>query len=175
MLPNHLWPILFFVCLLISIAILACLTFTVFSIILDRRNSTREDSPAERYYTFEGSVNGAFEDDVPRRAAGMFGIPQKFLKQRGNVPATSTRRDSRHNQPAGSSHDHRRRASKPLRTPARRAMFNTQHGGTLHAEGVPEHGSFTPRTLSVAGSQGGDYGDDITSVASSLVAHAPSV
>ncbi|UKZ83897.1 hypothetical protein TrVFT333_011712 [Trichoderma virens FT-333] len=63
MLPNHLWPILFFVCLLISIAILACLTFTVFSIILDRRNSTREDSPAERYYTFEGSVNGAFEDD----------------------------------------------------------------------------------------------------------------
>ncbi|KAL7942800.1 hypothetical protein V8C42DRAFT_140176 [Trichoderma barbatum] len=172
MLPEHLWPILFFTALLISIAILACLTYTVFSIILER-NATREDSPAEGYYTFEGSVNGAFEDDVPRRASGMFGIPQKFLHQRGDVPGTSARRDSRPNQYGGNSRDDMRRVSKPLRTSARRALFNPQQGGSVHNEGRSEHGSLTPRTISVAGSQAADYGDDMTSVTSSLVVHAP--
>ncbi|KAL7907767.1 hypothetical protein GGI35DRAFT_67032 [Trichoderma velutinum] len=172
MLPHHFWPVLFFLCLLISIGILACLTYTVFGIIFER-NVAREDSPAERYYTFERSVNGPFEDEVPRRASGMFGIPQRFLHRRDNEPTTRARRHPRPNQIGRSSHDDRRQGSRPLKTPARRALFNTQQGSSARNEGPPEHGSLTPRTLSGAGSQALDHRDGLSSIASSLVAHAP--
>ncbi|KAL7928739.1 hypothetical protein V8C35DRAFT_224638 [Trichoderma chlorosporum] len=172
MFPDHFWPILFFLCLLLSIAILGCLTYTVLSIILER-NTSRETSPAEGYYTFEGSVNAAFEGDVPTRTSGMFGIPQKFLHQRSTAPVSRAQRDPQPSQADRNPHDRRGRHSRPLWTPARRALFNAQQGGTVHNEGISGHGSFTPRTPSVYGSQAGDYGDDSTSAASSLVVHAP--
>ncbi|KAL7957959.1 hypothetical protein V8C34DRAFT_305330 [Trichoderma compactum] len=172
MLPHHLWPILFFTCLLISIGILACLTYTVFSIIF-QRNSAREDSPAERYYTFERSVTGPFEDESPRRTAKMFGIPQKFLRRSDNAPTTRPRRQAPPNQVGGNSRDDERRRSKPLKTPARRLLFNSQQGSSVRNRGLSDHESLTPRTLSGEGSRALDPRDGLSSIASSLVVHAP--
>ncbi|PNP56193.1 hypothetical protein THARTR1_03718 [Trichoderma harzianum] len=172
MLPHHFWPIIFFICLLISIGILACLTYTVFSIIFER-NATQEDSPAERYYTFERSVTGPFEDEAPRRTAAMFGIPQKFLRRSDNAPTTRTKRQPPPNQASGSSRDDGRRRSKPLKTPARRVLFNSQQGSSMRNRGLSEHESITPRTFSGTGSEAPEHRDGLSSIASSLVVHAP--
>ncbi|KAF3066729.1 hypothetical protein CFAM422_008881 [Trichoderma lentiforme] len=171
MLPDHFWPIIFFLCLLMSIGILACLTYTVFSIIFER-NATREDSPPERYYTFERSVTGPFEDEAPRRKASMFGIPQKFLRRSDDTPTIRTKRQPLPNQVGGSSRDDGRRRSKPLKTPARRVLFNAQQGSSVRNRGFSEHES-TPRTLLGTGSQAPDHRDGLSSISSSLVVHAP--
>ncbi|KAL6821348.1 hypothetical protein V8C40DRAFT_280665 [Trichoderma camerunense] len=172
MLPDHFWPIIFFLCLLISIGILACLTYTVFSIIFER-NSTREASPDERYYTFERSVTGPFEDEAPRRKASMFGIPQKFLRRSDDTPTIRTKRQPPPNQVGGSSRDDGRRRSKPLKTPARRVLFNAQQGSSVRHRGLSEHESLTPRTLAGPSNQALDHRDGLSSISSSLVVHAP--
>lgn len=171
MLPDHFWPIIFFLCLLMSIGILACLTYTVFSIIFER-NATREASPDERYYTFERSVTGPFEDEAPRRAS-MFGIPQKFLRRNDNTPTVRTKRQPPPSQAGGSSRDEGKRRTKPLKTPARRVLFNAQQGSSVRNRGPSEHETFTPRTFSGEGSQAPEHRDGLSSIASSLVVHAP--
>lgn len=154
-----------------SIGILACLTYTVFSIIFER-NSTREASPDERYYTFERSVTGPFEDEAPRRAS-MFGIPQKFLNRKDNAPTIRAKRQPPPNQVGGSSRDDGRRRTKPLKTPARRVLFNAQQGSSVRHRGLSEHESLTPRTLAGPSNQVLDHRDGLSSISSSLAVHAP--
>ncbi|KAL6854447.1 hypothetical protein J3F83DRAFT_482571 [Trichoderma novae-zelandiae] len=91
MLPDYLWPGLFFLALLVTIGILACLIFTVTSILIERHNdeaqrAAREESPDEGYRTFERSFRRGEDDDEigpGRRNAGAFVIPNRFLNREG--------------------------------------------------------------------------------------------
>ncbi|KAL7894029.1 hypothetical protein HDV64DRAFT_272242 [Trichoderma sp. TUCIM 5745] len=89
MFPDDYWPVLFFVSTSICIGIFACLTFTVFSIILERRaadGATQrrgDDSPAESYCTFERSFDGSFDEYASTSGQNRVSItPRKPLKQR---------------------------------------------------------------------------------------------
>ncbi|RFU80818.1 hypothetical protein TARUN_1383 [Trichoderma arundinaceum] len=191
MLPDRLWPGLFFIALLICIVILSCLTLTVFNIILERRaahdpeetqpRDTSEGSPAEGYCTFERSFNRVIDDEGPlngrRRRTGSFAIPRKFLHQeeRSNVHAPAMKVDARLNQQgtSNSGDGYKRRLSKPMRTPAQRRFFNTKDDGGVRSKSLLNDGVLTPRTMSAVGGHTAEYGDDVRSITSSLVAHAP--
>lgn len=98
MFPDDFWPILFFGSTFICIGIFACLTFTVFSIILERRaaneatHTVEDDSSVESYYTFEQSFDGSFDDYASASGQRRASItPRKPLKQQqGRVLHTAT-------------------------------------------------------------------------------------
>ncbi|KAL7921325.1 hypothetical protein ACQKWADRAFT_314124 [Trichoderma austrokoningii] len=106
MFPDDVWPPLFFISAFISIGMLACLTFTVFSLIFERRAADgatqQRDSSVESYYTFERSFDGSMDDYASgsRRRASII-TPRKPLKPRqGNeLHAATMGRDFRSKQP----------------------------------------------------------------------------
>lgn len=126
MIPDELWPLFLLIALFICIGILACLTFTVFGIILGRQTADEEgqyrhvvedDSPTEGYCTFERSFNGPFEDDVPingqRRAARLFIIPKKKKVRAGTMKRDATSNQAGINKNVGNGQGNER-ANKAL-------------------------------------------------------------
>ncbi|TFB00065.1 hypothetical protein CCMA1212_008134 [Trichoderma ghanense] len=87
MLPDHLWPGLFFLALLFTIGIFACLIYTVVSILIQRHNAAREESPDEVYRTFERSFRRGENDDdgigPARRNTGSLVVPNRFVNREG--------------------------------------------------------------------------------------------
>ncbi|KAL7799931.1 hypothetical protein V8C37DRAFT_366058 [Trichoderma ceciliae] len=192
MLPDELWPSLFLISLLVCVGILACLTLTVLSILLERRfahqeetlhhHITEQDSPGEGYCTFdERSFNGAFDHGVPvggkRKPATMFIIPRKFLPKKGG--------DKLH-QPAmrgdGNGDASETRLMKPRRASTRTTSSDmTLDGGGMHSESLLDAENCTPTTVSMGGgtcsnftyTYTGGHRDETASVASSSVAQAP--
>lgn len=88
MFPDDYWPVLFLGSSSICIGIFACLTFTVFSIIFERRaadgatRTVEDDSSVESYYTFEQSFDGSFDDYASASGQQRASItPRKPLKQ----------------------------------------------------------------------------------------------
>ncbi|KAL6879815.1 hypothetical protein HDV57DRAFT_96149 [Trichoderma longibrachiatum] len=137
-LPDYLWPGLFFAALLVTIGIFACLIYTVMSILVERHNAAREDSPDEVYRTFERSFSRGENDDdgirPARRNTGSLVTPNRLLNRDG---LRGDGRLRRHRE----TFDERRVSRVP--TAAQRALMGVQGGGNVR-EG--ERGSgLTPR------------------------------
>lgn len=110
MATDGLWPVLFLITISACIGILACLTFTVFSIIFERRavdgetqrrHVAGDDSPVESYCTLERSFNGPFDDNASVNGQKRASItPKKSPKQQKGkrLQAATVRRDFRSNQ-----------------------------------------------------------------------------
>lgn len=111
MIPYELWPVLLLITISFCIGILACLAFTVFSIIFERQAADEEalyrrgveyDSPPEGYCTFKRSFNGSFNDYTSRNGQRRASItPNKSPKQKeGNkLHASTVKRGAQLNHP----------------------------------------------------------------------------
>lgn len=111
MIPDDLWPVLFLISISTCIGILACLAFTVFSIMFERqaadeetqhRRTVEDDSPVESYCTFERSFDGSFDDYASANGQRRASItPRKSSRQQQDrkLHAATMRRDFRLSQP----------------------------------------------------------------------------
>ncbi|PTB63467.1 hypothetical protein BBK36DRAFT_145540 [Trichoderma citrinoviride] len=138
MLPDHLWPVLFCLALLLTIVIFATLLYTVTSILLERHNdeaqrAARESSPDEGYRTFERSFGPGEDDDEIRPAAarrsntgGSLVIPNRFLNREG-LRGDGGRRLRRHGQTFAERREtfDERRVSRPP-SAAQRALMGVR-------------------------------------------------